>query len=303
MKSKILISAFLINLIWAKSFCQTHNDSLNFDYNKRIKSLIIGESALFALTMTGLYSLWYKDYPMSSFHLYDDNREWLQVDKIAHLGASYFIGKMGYESLKWAGVDDKQAIFWGGSTGSIFLLTIEILDGFSDGWGFSLGDFAANSIGSAMFIGQQLLWKEQKAIIKFSTHLTQYQQYRPDVLGNNLPQRIMKDYNGWTFWLSANIYSFCPEFNWIPKWFNIALGYGADGMIGGYYNLVSYKGNKLPNFERYRQYYISLDIDFKKIKTRNKTLKFLFNTLGYLKVPAPTLEFNKNGINTHLLYF
>lgn len=303
MKIKIIIATLVISQLWVKTYSQNSTDTIGFDYNKRLKSVIIGESALFALTMTGLYSLWYKDYPMSGFHLYNDNSEWLQTDKVAHLGASYFIGKLGYETLKWAGVEEKQAIFLGGSTGSIFLLTVEILDGFSDGWGFSLGDFAANSLGSAMFISQQLLWKEQKVIFKFSTHLTQYQQYRPDVLGSNFPQRIMKDYNGWTFWLSANINSIYPEISWMPKWLNLAFGYGAEGMIGGYYNPDVYKGVQLPHFERYRQFYLSLDIDFTRIKTKSKALKLIFNTIGYLKVPAPTIEFNKNGLKTHLLYF
>ncbi len=302
MKNKILTFTIIFCLLILNSKGQDRPDTTELSKN-RLKSVIIGESILFTTTMTGLYSLWYKDYPMSGFHFYNDNGEWMQVDKVAHLGASYFIGKLGYETLKWAGVKEKQAIFIGGSTGSIFLLTVEILDGFSDGWGFSLGDFTANSLGSAMFIGQQLFWKEQRIVFKFSTHLTEYQQYRPDVLGSNLPQRIMKDYNGWTFWLSANINSFFPRNTITPKWLNIAFGYGAEGMIGGYDNPAFHKEIQMPYFERYRQYYLSLDVDFTKIKTRNKTLKFLFNTLGYLKVPAPTIEFNKNGIKTHLLYF
>ncbi len=302
MKNNILTFTIIFCLLILNSRGQDKPDTTELSKN-RLKSVIIGEGILFTTTMTGLYSLWYKDYPMSGFHFYNDNGEWMQVDKVAHLGASYFIGKLGYETLKWAGVKEKQAIFIGGSTGSIFLLTVEILDGFSDGWGFSLGDFAANSLGSAMFIGQQLFWKEQRIVFKFSTHLTEYQQYRPDVLGSNLPQRIMKDYNGWTFWLSANINSFFPRNTITPKWLNIAFGYGAEGMIGGYDNPAFHKEIQMPYFERYRQYYLSLDVDFTKIKTRNKTLKFLFNTLGYLKVPAPTIEFNKNGIKTHLLYF
>jgi len=302
LKNKILTFTIIFCLLILNSKGQDRPDTTELSKN-RLKSVIIGESILFTTTMTGLYSLWYKDYPMSGFHFYNDNGEWMQVDKVAHLGASYFIGKLGYETLKWAGVKEKQAIFIGGSTGSIFLLTVEILDGFSDGWGFSLGDFTANSLGSAMFIGQQLFWKEQRIVFKFSTHLTEYQQYRPDVLGSNLPQRIMKDYNGWTFWLSANINSFFPRNTITPKWLNIAFGYGAEGMIGGYDNPAFHKEIQMPYFERYRQYYLSLDVDFTKIKTRNKTLKFLFNTLGYLKVPAPTIEFNKNGIKTHLLYF
>jgi len=45
-----------------------------------------------------------------------------------------------------------------------------------------------------------------------------------------------------------------------PKWLNVAVGYGAEGMVGSYYN-----PSNLPHFDRYRQYYLSLDIDFTRI--------------------------------------
>ncbi len=44
----------------------------------------------------------------------------------------------------------------------------------------------------------------------------------------------------------------------LPKWFNVSFGYGSDGMIGEFKNLSSYKGVEIPNFERFRQFYLSL---------------------------------------------
>jgi hypothetical protein len=46
---------------------------------------------------------------------------------------------------------------------------------------------------------------------KFSFHLTDYASKRPDVLGSNLPERIIKDYNGQTYWLSVNLHSFFKQ--------------------------------------------------------------------------------------------
>ena len=46
---------------------------------------------------------------------------------------------------------------------------------------------------------------------------------------------MLKDYNGQTYWLSANLKSFFPGSN-IPPWLNVAIGYGADGMFGGFEN-------------------------------------------------------------------
>ncbi len=279
----------------------TDSSSVN---KARLKAVIISETAIFAGSLTGLYALWYKNYPMNSFHLFNDNGEWNQMDKISHAGASYYIGKVGYEALKWSGVKEKKAIWYGGLYGSAFLLTIEILDGFSAEWGFSTGDFIANSLGSAMFISQQLAWHEQRVVFKFSSHPTDYAQYRPDLLGSNFPQRIMKDYNGWTYWLSGNISSFLPKSSDFPKWLNIAVGLGADGMTGAFNNAKTYKGKQLPDFTRSRQFYLSLDIDLTRIPTKSKTLDKIFDVIGFIKIPFPTLEYNTNdGFKGHFLYF
>ncbi len=304
---KIIMLGFVfLFLNTINTFAQTSPEipDTNTINKARLKALIISESALVAGSMVGLYALWYKDYPMSSFHLINDNREWLQVDKIGHAMTSYYFGKIGYEALKWTGAKEKHAIWYGGGLGSAYLLTVEILDGFSTEWGFSLGDFTANTLGSAMFISQQLLWHEQRILLKYSAHTTGYAQYRPNLLGENLPQRILKDYNGCTFWLSGNVYSFLPKRSRFPKWLNIAVGYGADGMVGGYSNPAVYNGKPMPSFERYRQFYLSLDIDLTRIHTKSKILDLIFDLIGFIKIPLPTLEYNtKYGFKGHGLYF
>jgi len=304
--TKVILCFALLFLSTINSYAQANPDiSDSNKVNKvRLKGVIITESALFAASMTGLYVLWYKDYPMNGFHLLNDNGEWQQMDKMGHATTSYYFGKIGYEALKWSGVKENKAIWYGGLYGSAYLLTIEILDGFSAEWGFSLGDFSANTLGSALFISQQLAWHEQRIMLKYSTHTTDYAQYRPDLLGSNLPQRIIKDYNGCTFWLSGNIYSFLPKSSGFPKWLNVAIGYGAEGMIGGNSNPLVYKGNTMPSFERYRQFYLSLDIDLTRIPTKSKTLDLIFDLIGFIKIPLPTLEYNtKDGFKGHGLYF
>lgn len=307
LKSKFSNQIYLFVLIIAvgfNSFSQSVINDSSAVNKTRLKTVIITESVVFAGSLTGLYSLWYKNYPMNHFHFFNDNGEWNQMDKIGHACASYYIGKIGYEALKWSGVNEKKAIWYGGLYGSAFLLTIELLDGFSAEWGFSYGDFIANSFGSALFISQQLAWHEQRIVFKFSTHFTDYAQYRPDLLGSNYAQRIIKDYNGSTNWLSANIYSFLPKSSGFPKWLNLAIGYGADGMTGSFTNSIIYKGKFIPDFQRSRQFYLSLDIDLTRIPTKSKTLDKIFDVIGFIKIPFPALEYNTNdGFKGHLLYF
>ncbi len=43
--------------------------------------------------------------------------------------------------------------------------------------------------------------------------------------------------------------------------------------------------------------------DLSKITYKRKFFKLLFGSFGFLKFPAPTLEFSKNGIKGHLFYY
>jgi len=284
----------------AKSF-SFPPDTLN---KKRLHPVIASEAVAFAGSLYLLNNLWYKDYPRSSFHFFNDNSEWLQMDKLGHATTSCTIGEFGYTTLKWCGVENKKAIWYGGSLGSVYMLTIEILDGLSSEWGFSLGDFSANTFGSVVFMSQQFAWNEQRIKFKWSYHQSPYAQYRPDLLGKDLSESWLKDYNGQTYWLSGNISSFLQKDSRFPKWLNVAFGYGAEGMIGATANPVVHNGIIMPVYERYRQFYISPDVDFTKIKTKSKFLKGVFYALNFLKFPAPTIEFSKEKkIRLYPIYF
>lgn len=272
----------------------------------RLKFVSITGGISYAASFSGLYVLWYQDYPQSAFHLYDDNAEWLQIDKVGHFYTSYYIGKIAIDVFDWTGLPKKKAVLLGAGTGLLFQTTIEVMDGFSSGWGFSLGDMTANIAGSALVTSQALLWNEQRIQPRLSVHTTKYAAYRPEALGSNIFEKIFKDYNGQTLWLSGNVSSFLSKDSKFPKWLNVAAGYGVDGIIGGYYNqTVNAKGAPIPYFKRQRQFYLSLDIDLSRIKTKSKFLRTVFTTVGFLKVPMPTLEWNTHvgGLKFYPLYF
>lgn len=276
----------------------TPADSLN---TKRQNSVFISEAVLASVALVGLNELWYADYPKSDFHFINDNSEWLQMDKLGHMYSSYHLGRFGAELLHWSGASKKNQLIYGAGLGFVFLTAVEVLDGYSSEWGASSGDVIANATGTALYVSQELLWKEQRIMPKFSFHTTQYAGYRPDVLGSSLSEQILKDYNGQTYWLSANLYSFSKESK-IPKWLNLALGYGVDGMISG--NNENNTQFPLPKTEIARQFYVSLDVDLTKIQTKSHFLKTFFSVLNTVKVPAPTIEITQfDGIKLHFIYF
>jgi hypothetical protein len=270
----------------------------------RLSIALSAEGTLYFGSLAGLYFAWYKDYPQSTFHFFNDNNEWMGMDKCGHLTTAYYISMIGYNSYRWSGLSSNAAAIYGSLLGMGYMLNIEILDGFSSQWGFSPGDFMANTAGCVLFLGQQLGWKEQRFALKYGFHQTKYASYRPDQLGNNLIQNMVKDYNGQTYWLSGNISSFLPKTSRFPKWINIAFGYGAAGMTGAVSNPDSVNHKAIPHFDRYRQYYLSFDIDLTRIPTHSKTLKALFTIFSFIKVPFPAVEYNTLGrVKFHTFYY
>jgi len=212
------------------------------------------------------------------------------------------LGEVGADVLNWSGVSKKNQLIYGATLGFTFLTIVEVFDGYSKELGFSWSDIAANGVGTGLYIGQELLWKEQRITLKFSFHSTKYAEMRPDVLGENILQEILKDYNGQTYWLSANLHSFSKnKDSKIPKWLNLAFGYGADGMLTANSDNVD---NLFTNQNRFRQFYLSFDVDLTRISTNYHLLKTIFSVLNMIKIPLPTVEFNsKNGVVFYLLYF
>ena len=286
----VLLSAYAI-LVPCQSKAQDSTISSN---NHRLLATEITAGGLYAISMVTLGEFWYKDQFRPNFMWQDDIHEWFQMDKCGHLFSAYYEGYYGMHMLESAGMEHNKALWYGGLWGVIMQDPIEIFDGFSKDYGASRSDLAANTLGTALVIGQQLLWDDQKIVLKFSYHPTNFAQYRPNLLGSNQAERFVKDYNGQTYWLGTGLYQFAPKLN-IPKWLNISIGYGAEGMTGAYNNPLSVNGKPIPAFTRYRQYYLSLDLNLFKIKTKSKFVNTVLSAIGFIKFPTPTLEFNQNG--------
>lgn len=273
-------------------------------FNKKKFSYVVGSGAILgAASVAYLYNAWYAKYPKSSFHYFNDGKAWLQMDKIGHATTAYFGGKIGYDMLRFAGVSEKKALWFGGSVGFAYLSLIEIMDGYSKEWGFSSSDMLANGMGAALFISQQALWNDQRISMKYSFHSSKYSSMRPDLLGSNFLETLIKDYNGQTYWLSANIYSFLPSESRFPKFINLAIGYSGDGLLGSFSNPILINGVTTQNIQRQRQYLLSLDIDLRKIKVRNTYLKAFFEVFSFVKVPFPALILQDGKMQMHPFYF
>ncbi len=272
----------------------------------KTKKIIFATSTAVVTTGSLIYlnQLWYKPYSSAEFHLFNDNDEWLQMDKVGHAFTTYNSARALMQMAEGAGFTNTQSRLIGGWTAFGYMTAIEFMDGFSSGWGFSWGDMGANFGGTMLAVSQQFFWNEQRINLKYSFHQTSYPAYRPNVLGGNLLEQTIKDYNGQTYWLSVNIASFLKKENKFPQWLNVALGYGAEGMISGSNNyVIANADGSLVGNDRYRKCLISLDVDFTKIKTRSRLLKNIFGVINCFKIPFPSLEITAKKTRGYLLYF
>lgn len=288
------------------------SDTLN---KKRFTKALVFTGTTYTAFSVGLYNIWYRQYEQESFHLFNDWGEWRHMDKIGHVHTAYLQGVLCYKGARWTGLGKKPAIITGTICGMLFQSTIEVMDGFSSKWGFSIPDMAANVSGVGIFALQQSLWDEQRIGIKVSSvpisystepiisrdglGTTSLKTRTGSLFGHNYFERYLKDYNAQVYWLSFNVHSFLPENNRWPQWLNLAVGYGAQNMFGGYANNWTSDGHEYTadpaKYPRYSQLFVGPDIDLTRIRTRSPFLRSVLSVLNVFKVPGPAVEFNTRG--------
>ncbi|MEO5564357.1 MAG: DUF2279 domain-containing protein [Chitinophagaceae bacterium] len=304
-------TAVIGNYVPAPTF--TYADSGLTNKQKKTRQWLVGgaTAAAYGGSLIVLNDTWFKGYAHTSFQTFNDSKEWLQVDKIGHIWSAYQSGRASTALWEWAGIPHKKAVWIGGLSGFLYLTGIEFMDAHSAKWGWSWSDIAANITGSGLFMGQEFLWNEQRIQYKFSFHSNSYgdpmlEQRANDLFGKSFSERILKDYNAQTYWFSANLKSFFKQSN-LPPWLNVAVGYGADGMFGGFENKwFDNLGNDVTRYDvpRKRQFYLAPDIDFTKIKTNSKFLKTAFFMLNAFKCPSPALMIDSKGkARAYAVYF
>lgn len=225
------------------------------------------------------------------------------MDKLGHSFAAYSESYLAYRWYRKAGLTKNQALLYGGGMGLLLQTPIEVFDALYEGWGFSWGDMLANAAGCLLMTGQELVFNEQLARFKMSFYPSEMSYQVNGYLGNNVAEKFLYDYNSHTFWLSFNANRLGLQSK-LPPWLNVALGYSANGMLGEFENRSYYRGVRLPEYDRTRQFLLSLDLDWEKIPSNSKILKGLFTALNYVKVPFPALEINSKGkFRTYWCYF
>ena len=272
------------------SFCKDA-DSI---HKKRLIGSGVSVGSISVGSIVLLQQVWYKESFQNDFHLFNDGNNWLQMDKAGHIFTGYFLSSRISGTYRWSGIDDNKSNFIGSAIAVSYLSTLELMDGFSKDWGFSWWDMASNFSGVALFMGQEYAFSKQIFIPKFSFHSTKYASIRPEILGSNFPEQLLKDYNGQTYWLS-----FSPgNLGWksFPKWLCLSFGYSVDEKLVG--NSEIYQ-----NYYAKREYLFSLDLNLNELEVKNEFLKKVLRQFNTIKVPFPAIYLKDSKIGVNPFYF
>lgn len=286
-----------------------------------------GGFAIYSAASIGLYNAWYRGYELTGFHTFDDWGEWKGIDKSGHFLTTYSEAAIIFKGARWTGMNRKAAAWTAAGIGMGLQTTVEVMDGFSEKWGFSWADMAFNTLGAGLFLSQELLWQEQKIVAKLSytrpnypvfpiqasndgSGVTTLAERAKELYGVAFVEGFLKDYNALTIWASVNLRAITgAKSSWLPPWLNLAVGYGAENVYGGFSNnWTDDAGNDFSLdpvlYPRYRQFYLSFDVDLSRIPTRSHFVKTLFTILNWVKIPGPALEVNTlGGVKLHGFYW
>jgi hypothetical protein len=244
--------------------------------------------------VAGLYyyqrHAWWAAEHRGSFHFHDDGGTSLHLDKLGHLHATYFQSKVLARSLRWSGLSVESAALWGAVASWTVQLNVEVNDGFSELWGFDLKDLLANTLGAGYFYLGERTNALDALELKFSywpSERIRGRAGRPEF--GPLPGPV-DDYAGHTYWLSVRPGGILPGRAgelW-PDWLMLAGGVSGDRMY-------------TPDARR--AYYVSLDLDIRRLLAANTWAgAHAGELLGFIKPPAPAIRLSPRP-TLYLIYY
>jgi hypothetical protein len=241
----------------------------------------------------GLYyrmkTAWWND-GNARFHIYYNYTYIDNVDKIGHLyGGALFTECFGL-GLKWSGLDDESSLLYGAFLSSLVYTGIEMKDGFAPDWGFDPVDLGGSLIGAFYPYIQKKIPFLESFNLKYSYYPSNSDYFKRMNAASKNNQFFNDDYEGQTFWLTANIKNLLPDKidSFMPDFLNIACG-------------VSVENLSDPN-NKHRVYVISPDIDLVKLfKPDSEFLKALLRLFNYIHIPLPALRVSPS-LKGYVLY-
>ncbi|MGE5479786.1 MAG: DUF2279 domain-containing protein [Chloroflexota bacterium] len=237
------------------------------------------------------------------FHTYEDAEFTLWLDKPGHFFGTYLPCYVMQEALFTSGLSYDASAIWGGVLGLAYNSYVEILDGYSIGFGFSPSDFYADIAGATFFVAQHFSPFLQNFTPKF-------QYIKPSWHGelDRYPSDAFIDnYSAQTFWMSVNVYNLLPtgmKKYWVP-WLDLSVGYAV-------YSLCNPRLDRPCTCQSEKQtgatygnpkLLISLDWNLQQMfPNADGFLGWLIQSANYFKLPSPVLEIGTKDVKFSFIY-
>jgi len=244
---------------------------------------------------------WWKEdsnyYYDGSFHVVNDSKYALGIDKIGHVYGTALISHFLSAGLLAANLDQEMSVWLGAFGGLGLQLYTEIQDGFAPidketgepKWGFSPGDAIADVIGAGYFVARY-----------YYPYLNNFQlraSYYPSeamINGEKPDNNIADDYDGQKMWLAFRMKNLLPSSiaEYWPSFLMLSAGYAVSGI-----------GDNANENGLQQSYYIAFDFDASVIPLHGEFWEFIKNTLNYIHFPMPGIEFSQDGVSFLLIAY
>lgn len=278
--TKIAILAVFHTVININCTAQTDSVDNPADYDTVDNSLNVWKLSLIGSATVGgfvaghglLNTLWWKGERVD-FHL-NSSQDYLyalNADKLGHLCFSFSTATTYADMFRWSGMDSTAAT-WGGLGISLAYQTyIEIRDGYSKDYGFSVGDAIANTAGASLTV----LKHYYPALRSFDLQISFWPS---NDFKNGAYRAIIDDYSSTTHWLSFSVYDVlsAKTQEWYPPWLGLAVGHSVSNIDG--------KG------AGQHQLFLSLDWNLQRISGLPQWARSLLRTLHLYHLPAPAVR-------------
>lgn len=222
----------------------------------------------------------------AGFHFENDFEYAKNLDKLGHFTAGVLMGEIFYEGYRWTGMSEWNAYLFAGLSGTLSHVAIDIKDGFSPEWGFSIFDVLFGSVGSFYPMAKRY-WKPFNYIDwKMSYWINSHAYY--DDSDTGVPT---DDYVNQTYWLSLKVARLLPRTwrHYYPEWLAFAFGISIDD--GRFIRVGKTETAKGHHLRGHYEFYLSLDYDLEAFHPHKRWARTLVKYLNYIKFPAPTLQF------------
>ena len=219
----------------------------------------------------------------SHFHFENDFDYALNLDKLGHFAAGVALGEGFYEGYRWAGATEFQSYLFAGLSAMMTHIAIDVKDGYSPEWGFSIFDVLSGTLGGFLPMAERYIPLFKYVDLKWSYWINSrayYDQGKHD--GKNHTEIFTDDYVNQTFWASFKPYRLLPAGarRFYPSWLAIAAGLSIDEGVF----IKDYEGTP------HREVYIALDYDLEAFRPQSRMARTLIKWLNYFKFPAPAVQ-------------